>query len=109
MFRCHRPGLIDLHRDEGLSPSRSAEIIELLCEAMRFALAENAGKKGGRRSRVEKGGKRGRRGADYRGGRGKRAKDANSIVSVIGNGLCVLVSRVLMMESRVERASGGLA
>lgn len=30
------------YHDEGPSPSRPAEIIQLLCEAMRFALAENA-------------------------------------------------------------------
>lgn len=42
------------------------------------------------------------RGLDYRLG-----KDASSIASVIGNGLCVLVSRVLMMESRVGCGGGG--
>lgn len=98
------------HHDEGPSPSRPAEIIQLLCEAMRFALAENAGgEKEEKKKERERGGRKkgNSKGRLSRRGRSKRAKDANSIVSVIGNALCVLVSRVLMMESRVDVRGGG--
>lgn len=100
------------YHDEGPSPSRPAEIIQLLCEAMRFALAENAAReeKEEKKKEREKGGgeKKGNsKGRLSRRGWSRRAKDANSIVSVIGNALCVLVSRVLMMESRVDVRGGG--
>lgn len=62
---------------------------------MRFALAEK-GEGGERKERRAR--ERERKGRGWIIGRGKTR---SSIASVIGNGLCVLVSRVLMMESRV--------
>lgn len=65
------------YHDEGPSPSRPAEIIQLLCEAMRFALAENAGEeKEEKKKEREKGGEKKKETArvDYRVGGGARGR-----------------------------------